>query len=278
MNVLGAFFRSDPYRSAWAWQSRALLVRHLRVHVRKWHTALLPPVCEPLIMLLAFGVGLGRQMGTLNWEGRPLDYLTYLAPGILAYAAFMTSFFQSLFSAYVRMHFQKTWEGQLTTQVSLEHVVWGEALWAATMATIYAVMVCLVLLGFGAAGMLTLHWQWLPMIVPLLFLTALAFSSVGLLFTALIPSIDHMGLPFFLVIMPIGFASSTYFPLPALPGLDQLVLINPLHHLAEGLRHLLILGTWSWHLAACAGLCIAMLMIMIPIDLRLLRKRVFGDG
>lgn len=267
-----------PFIPAVAWQSRAVLGRHIRVHLRKWHTALLPPVMEPLIMLLAFGVGLGSQMTALSWGGHPVDYLTYLGPGILAYTAFMTAFFQSLFSAYVRMHFQKSWEGQLTSQVRLEHVVWGEALWAAAMATAYATMVCLVLCGFGFAGWLHLHWIWLPAALPLLFFAALAFSAIGLLFTAILPSMDHMGLPFFLVIMPIGFASSTYFPLPHLPVLDQVALANPLHHLAEGLRWLLIDGQWTWHLAAAAGLCLLMLLVLVPIDLRLLRRRVFGDG
>jgi lipooligosaccharide transport system permease protein len=266
------------FSAAISWQSWAILGRHTRVHVRKWHTALLPPVCEPLILLLAFGVGLGRQMSTITWDGKAIDYLTYLAPGILAYTVFMTAFFQSLFSAYVRMHFQKSWEGQLTTQVRLEHVVWGEALWAASMATAYAVMVCCVLLGFGAGGWLTLHWWWMLAAVPLLFLAALAFSTMGLLFTATLPSMDHMGLPFFLVIMPIGFASSTYFPLPDIPGLSTVVQINPLHHLAEGLRQLLILGIPTWHLAAAALLSIIMILVLIPIDMRLLRRRVFGDG
>lgn len=263
---------------AFAWQSRAVVGRHVRVHVRKWHTAMLPPVCEPLIMLLAFGVGLGRQMSGLSWDGQPISYLTYLAPGILAYTAFMTAFFQSLFSAYMRMHYQKSWEGQLTTQVRLEHVVWGEALWSATMATAYAMMVCVVLLAFGAAGSLHLHWAWLPLAIPLLFIAALAFSSIGLLFTAILPSMDHMGLPFFLVIMPIGFASSTYFPLPDIPVLAQVVQINPLHHLAEGMRWLLISGTPTWHLAAALGLCLLLLAILVPIDMRLLRRRVFGDA
>ena len=268
----------NVFASAVDWQSRALVGRHIRVHLRKWHTALLPPVCEPLIMLLAFGVGLGRQMGNMSWGGHPIDYLTYLAPGILAYTAFMTAFFQSLFSAYIRMHFQKSWEGQLTTQVRLEHVVWGEALWSAALATAYAVMVCLVLLAFGLAGSLHLHWAWMPVAIPLLFLAALAFSSVGLLFTATLPSMDHMGLPFFLVIMPIGFASSTYFPMPDIPVLTQAVQFNPLHHLSEGMRWLLIDGVPTWHLAAAAGLCVLVLVVLMPIDMRLLRKRVFGDG
>ena len=268
----------NPYAPAIAWQSRAILARHLRVHLRNWYTATLPPVCEPLIMLLAFGVGLGGQIGTVTWSGQPIDYLHYLAPGILAYTAFMSSFFQSLFGAYIRMHFQKSWEGQLTTQVRLEHVVWGEALWAATLATAYAVIVCLVLAVFGVAGKLTLHWEWMPVAVPLLFFTALAFSAMGLFFTAMIPSIDHMSLPFFLVIMPIGFASSTYFPLPNIPVLTVVAQLNPLHHLAEGLRSLLLIGKPDWHLAAAAGLCLLLLIVLVPIDMRLLRKRVFGDG
>jgi lipooligosaccharide transport system permease protein len=268
----------NPYLPAFAWQSRAILGRHIRVHLRNWHTATVPPVCEPLIMLLAFGIGLGRQIGSIEWGGGQLDYLHYLAPGILAYTTFMSSFFQSLFGAYVRMHFQKSWEGQLTTQVRLEHVVWGEALWAATLATAYSVVVCVMLAIFGAAGWLTLHWMWLPLVIPLLFLMALAFSAVGLWFTSLLPSIDHMSLPFFLVILPIGFASSTYFPMPPLPYLDIVVQANPLHHLAEGLRQLLLHNRPTWHLAAAAGLCLMVLALLIPLDMRLLRKRVFGDA
>lgn len=268
----------NDYAPALAWQSWAVLGRHVRVHLRKWYTALLPPVGEPLVMLTAFGLGLGRQIGGVSWNGREVDYLTYLAPGILAYTAFMTAFFQSLFTAYIRMHYQKSWEGQLTTQIRLEHVVWGEALWAAAMATAYAVMVCVVLVVFGAAGWIHLHWAWLPVTLPLLFLAALAFSALGLLFTALLPSMDHMTLPFFLVILPIGFASNTYFALPDVPWLQAIAQANPLLQLADGLRGLLIDGKPTWRLAAACGLFVLMLGILIPVDMRRLRRRVFGDN
>jgi ABC-type polysaccharide/polyol phosphate export permease len=87
-----------------------------------------------------------------------------------------------------------------------------------------------------------------------------------------------MSLPFFLVIMPIGFASSTYFPLPDVPWLMAASQLNPLHHLSEGMRGLLLHGQPTWHLAASAGLCVLLLVALIPLDMRLLRKRVFGDG
>ena len=84
----------NAFTSALAWQSRAILARHIRVHLRNWYTATLPPVCEPLILLLAFGVGLGAQIGAIVWRGQSFTYLDYLAPGMLAYTAFMSSFFQ----------------------------------------------------------------------------------------------------------------------------------------------------------------------------------------
>ena len=137
----------------------------------------------------------------------------------------------------------------------------------------------LVLAGFSVAGWLHLHWTSVFLLVPLLFLAALAFATLGLLFTALVPTIDHMSIPFFLVIMPLGFASSTYFPLEGdSPWTQAWLILNPLHHLAEGIRLLLLAGEPNRHLAAACGLFLLMIAILIPLDERLLRRRVLGEG
>ncbi|MEZ5580524.1 MAG: ABC transporter permease [Candidatus Competibacteraceae bacterium] len=142
--------------------------------------------------------GIGWLHSGVRLRGRPISYLAYLAPGMLAYTAFMTAFFQALFAAYIRMHYQKTWEGQLVTQLRLEHVVWGEVLWATTLGTVYALIVTLVLWqGSPDRLVATAHWAGAFLVLPLLFLAALAFATLGLLFTALVPSIDHMNIPFF---------------------------------------------------------------------------------
>jgi lipooligosaccharide transport system permease protein len=266
------------YLAVTAWQSWSVLMRHLTVYMRNWHTAALPPILEPIILLLVFGVGLGSNIPAFDWKGQNISYLTYLAPGILAYTAFMTAFFQALFAAYIRMHYQKTWEGQLTTQVRLEHVVWGEVLWAATLGLVYCIIVIFVLIGFAVSGWLDLHWSGLLLTLPLLFLAGVAFAALGMLFTAIVPTIDHMNIPFYLVIMPLGFASNTYFPLESDHLLAQAwLLINPLHHLAEGIRVLMLSGLFSFHLPAAVALFGLMILILLPVDLRLLRRRVLGE-
>jgi lipooligosaccharide transport system permease protein len=262
--------------AALEWQSRAVVLRHLRVYLHNWHTAFLPPVFEPVTMLLAFGLGLGGYVADLEWQGRLVDYPTYVAPGLLAYAAFMTAVFQALFAAFIRMRYQRTWEGQLTTQVELRHVVWGEVLWAALLATIYVAIVALVLMLFVLLGLVDLRVAALPLALPVAFLGGCGFAAFGLCFTALVPTIDHMNLPVFLVVIPMGLLSGTYFPITH-PALAALSAANPLYHLAQSYRGLLLGGPVGVHLASLACLSLVLVLLLVPLDLHLLRRRVLGD-
>ena len=263
--------------AAFEWQSRAVVGRHLRVYLKNWHTSFLPPVMEPITMLLAFGLGLGAYMSAgIEWNGRRLGYMDFVAPGMLAYATFLTAALQSLFGAFIRMRYQRTWDGQLTTQIELRHVVWGEILWAAVLTTSYVAMVALVLSGCQALGLIHLELGLLPLAIPIVFVSACAFAALGLCFTALAPTIDHINLPLFLVILPMGFVSGTYFPL-AHPVMAAISTVNPVYHLAEGLRDLLHGAGGLGHFASLAFLVAMMLGVLVPLDMRLLRKRVLGD-
>jgi lipooligosaccharide transport system permease protein len=262
--------------AALEWQSRAVVARHLRVYLRNWHTAFLPPAIEPLTMLVAFGMGLGGYVAHLRWHGQEIDYLTYVAPGLLAYATFMTAIFQALFAAFIRMRYQRTWEGQLTTQIELAHVVWGEVLWAGLLATMYVAIVAVVLTVLRLSGVLAIAVGPLPALLPLAFVAGCAFAALGLCFTAILPTIDHMNLPVFLLVIPMGMMSATYFPLEH-PALVALSLANPLYHLAQAFRGVLLGGPVIGHLVGVLALAAVMLAVLVPLDLRLLRRRVLGE-
>src|SRR5687768_8593100 len=262
--------------AAFAWQSRAVVERHLRVHLRNWHTAFLPPALEPVTSLLAFGLGLGSYVGVLAWHGRDVPYLSFIAPGMLAYTTFMTAMFQSLYAAFIRMHFQKTWEGQLTTQVELRHVIWGEVLWAAVLTTMYFAIVSVVLVLCRLAGLVEIDVTMLPLLLPLAFVGACAFGALGLCFTALVPSIDHMNVPLFLLVLPMAMVSGTYFPMQH-PWLAVVSVPNPLYHLAETNRALLLHGPVAGHLTAALAIFVVMIGVLVPLNVRLLRRRVLGE-
>jgi lipooligosaccharide transport system permease protein len=262
--------------AAFHWQSRAVVGRHLRVYLRNWHTAFLPPAMDPITMLLAFGLGLGGRLVHLTWRDRDIGYMTFVAPGMLAYAAFTTSMFQGLYAAFIRMRYQRTWEGQLTTQVEMRHVVWGEILWAALLATTYVTIAATVLAGCRAVGLLELDVVAIPLVLPITFVAACAFASLGLCFTAVVPTIDHMNLPVFLLVLPLAFASGTYFPLEH-PLVLRVASVNPVYHLAETFRGVLLGAPIASHLSALVVLVASMLVVLVPLDVRLLRRRVIGD-
>jgi lipooligosaccharide transport system permease protein len=260
------------------WRSWAVFRRNARVYLRNWRTAFLPPAMEPIIYFLAMGLGLGGYVETLRWHGRELTYTEFIAPGMLAYTAFATPFFEALYSAYVRMFYQKTWDGILATQVELHHLVWGEILWAGARGTMNSAVVAAVLGGFHAFGAVELEWQWLFVLPFACGLAGCAFAAFALLFTALVPSIDHMNYPAFLVAMPLGFLSGTFFPLePESPAVRFVVELNPVYHLAESFRALLTAGTIGLEAAKLAATTLVLLAIVVPLLMRLMRKRVLGD-
>jgi ABC-type polysaccharide/polyol phosphate export permease len=80
----------------------------------------------------------------------------------------------------------------------------------------------------------------------------------------------------FLLVLPMGLLSSTYFPLEH-PVLIALNVVNPLHHLAQAFRGILLGGPVAAPLAGALILSALLLAILVPLDLRLLRRRVLGD-
>jgi len=85
-----------------------------------------------------------------------------------------------------------------------------------------------------------------------------------------------MNLPIFLLVLPLGFASATYFPLQH-PTLVAIATFNPLYHLAEGLRALLLGGPALYHLAVLTASCVVLIVVLVPLEMRLLQRHVLGE-
>lgn len=264
-------------RTGLDWRSAAVLRRNALVYLRNWRTAFLPPALEPVVYLLAIGIGLDRYVAGLEWGGRKLDYPNFVGPGLLAYTAFVTPFYESLYSAYVRMVYQRTWDGILATQVELPHLVWGEILWSATRGLMNAAAVSAVLAAFTAAGILDLHVGGLVALLPVVFFAGLGFAAAGLIFTAIVPAIDHMNYPVFLIGLPISFFSNTFFPVD-IGALDPILHVNPVFQLAELCRSVLVLGTPSWHLAGFVVASGALLALLAPLAIKLSDRRIHREG
>ena len=259
------------------WRSVAVLKRNARVYLTNWKTAFFPPAMEPIAYLIIFGVGLGGFVEGIPYEGRNIGYGSYIAPGLLAYSAFTTPYYECLYSSYVRMLYQKTWDGILATQVELPNVVWGEILWAGTRGFMNTAIVAVVIVVCRALGIVDVELQWLWAALPLVFMVGWLFGAFGLIFTASIPSIDHMNYPVFLIGFPLSLTSNTFFPLPEKhPWLHWVVEVNPIAQLAETFRGLLLGGPWTDHAWKLIALWLPMCAVCVLAAQYLTRRRLLG--
>ncbi len=266
-------------KALWSWKSWAVTRRHAFVYLRNWKTAFIPPAMEPVVFFLAFGLGLAGYVETLSWEGKPIAYGNYVAGGIIAYTGFGTAFYEALYGAYVRMFYQKTWDGILGTQVELEHIVWAEILWAGLRATMNGIVVCAVLAVFHLLGLIDIHLNMLVVMPLLTFVSGCAFAAFGMIFTAIVPAIDHMNYPVFLIGIPLSLLSNTYFPVHSDIFLVQLLIeLNPIYHFAESARTLILLGQFDWYVPKLLLSSIGLLLLSTFAAQRLIYRRVLSSS
>src|SRR5215468_8559808 len=148
-----------------------------------WKGTTFSSVLEPIVYLLAFGLGLGA---TLVDEVEGVPYIQFVGTGMVATAVIFSSALPSMFGTFVKHRFQNTYEAILAAPVDVEELVSAEMLWIGARASIYGCFPLLVTILFGldpAPGML---------LVPLFcFFTALGFAGFGVAVAAIVAKIDQ---------------------------------------------------------------------------------------
>ncbi|QLH75730.1 MAG: ABC transporter permease [Methanomassiliicoccales archaeon] len=218
-----------------SWRSLAVWRRNRDVFLRTWKTNFLPSFLEPVLYLLAMGMGFGVLISSdLRFHDMEVGYIEFLAPGLIAISIMYGAFFECTYGSFVRMHYQKTFDAMIATPLSIEDVIVGEMLWGATKSFLNASIVLLVISLFGLASLPGL------LLVPLVaFLGGLMFASIAMLFTSVTPNMDSFNWPFFLLITPMFLFSGTFFPLYVLPGWAEAVALTlPLTHVSILVRDL----------------------------------------
>jgi len=216
-----------------------------RRHFLVWRKLALPSILgnlgEPLIMLFGLGYGLGAVMGEIGG----VSYFAFLAAGFVASSTMYAASFEALFSAFSRMHVQKTWEAIVNAPMTLDDVLLGEWAWAVTKSLASGICMLAVIALFGyARSALALA------AIPAAALVGLTFGGIGLCVNALANGYDFFSYYMTLVLAPMMMLSGVFFPVDQLPAAVRMIaLALPLYHGVEIVRPLL-LGTVPSNLLA----------------------------
>ncbi len=245
-----------------------VFLRNLLVWRKLAIPSLVGNIAEPLMWLVAFGYGMGALVGHIAVDGTPVPYILFLASGSICMSAMNAASFEALYSAFSRMHVQKTWEGIMNTPVGLDSVLLAELLWAGFKAlfTVTAILLVMLALGISHAPKLLVAW-------PVLLCVGVMFSAIALIFNALAKGYDFFTYYFTLVLTPQMFLSGVFFPREQLPPLvhalsDWLPLTN-----AVELVRPLFMDRWPEHTLRHGLVLVATTTVAFWVALALTRRR-----
>ncbi len=208
------------------WQRHFLVWRKLAV------PSILGNLADPLIMLFGLGYGLGAVLGDIGGT----SYFSFLAAGFVASSTMYAATFESLFSAFSRMHVQRTWEAIVNAPMTLEDVLAAEWVWAASKAFAAGACMLAVITALGFAS-----FPWALAAIPVVVLVGLAFAALGLSINALATGYDFFSYYMTLVLTPMMMLSGVFFPVDQLPAAIQLAAqALPLYHGVQLVRPLLL--------------------------------------
>ena len=246
-------------RHLYVWRRNSLVWRKLAI------PSMLGNLADPLLYMLGLGYGLGAMLSDVG--GVP--YIAFLASGIVCSSTMMSASFEAMYSGFSRMHVQKTWDAIINAPVTLDDVLLGEAVWAASKSVLSGIAVLLVATALGLTQSALALW-----VIPVVFMTGLVFAGMGLIMTAISPSYDFFMFYFTLAITPMMLLCGVFFPLARLPGTVQTAAqVLPLTH-AVALARPLMQGSVPTDIALHLAVLIAYAAVSFYLALILTRHRL----
>jgi lipooligosaccharide transport system permease protein len=235
-----------------------VLVRELINFGSYWRSTTFSATVEPTIFLLAFGLGIGA----LIKQVQGVDYIEFVATGVVATTVVFSSAFPAMFQTFVKSRFQRLYESILATPVNVSELVTAEMLWSAIRTGGYALAPIAVAVGFG------LRPGWgVVLVPPIAFITAFGFAGFGITIAARAKAMTSFNYIISGLLTPLVLIAGAYFPISEMPDWARaLNNLNPLYHCVELVRHvvfgnevgsdlvhlgaLLLFGALMWRLAS----------------------------
>jgi ABC-2 type transport system permease protein len=182
---------------------------------------------QPLLFLFVMGTGLGSVISTSD----DVDFKTFLFPGVLAMSVLFMAVFAGISLVWDR-EFGFLRE-MLVAPISKAAIIVGKCVGGATSATLQA---CIVLALAPLAGVPYSVTLILTLLVCL-FLGSMMLTSLGVVLSARIKTIQAAMPMTQMLIMPMMFLSGALFPLANLPTwLSVLTKLNPLTYAVQPMR------------------------------------------
>jgi oleandomycin transport system permease protein len=257
--VSGVAARMAPLRHAVALARRSL--------IKTWRTpeALIDVTLQPVIFLLMFTYIFGGAIA----GGSQHAYLQYLLPGMLGQSIAMAgvAIGQNLNADISKGVFDRFRSLPIARSAPLVGAVLADV--------VRYLILCVITIGFGFLIGFRVQTGLVPTLaaigVSLAF--ALCFCWISVFVGMTVRSPGAVQGVMFLLVLPLSFGSSTFVRTETLPGwLQAFVSVNPINHLVETVRGLMIGGPVAGPLGWTVTWMGVLLVVFVPLALRGYRR------
>lgn len=259
----------NQYKAPSMW-SRIISVwyRHVRVYLSNFISNAVPPFFEPLIFLAGLGLGLGAYIQTMG----SMNYLLYLASGLIVTSSMYTASFECTYGTFIRLEFDGVYDGMLGAPVSYYNLIIGEILFAGTKGFFFSLAVLIVTVVLGVID------YPLSLLTPIIgFITGLLFATLSMLITSFVKNINHFNFYFTGLLSPMFFFSGVVFPVENLPkALQYVAELIPLTHVVRLARAFCFPGGLNAGLLLDLLYCVVFILAAGWFAIKGLKKRMIA--
>ena len=143
MSTSATLLRPPELSLRWipVWRRNLLVWRKLAI------ASVLGNIADPLLYMLALGYGIGAFIPEIGG----MTYIAFIGTGMVCQSAMFTASFEGMYSAFSRMHVQRTWDAIINAPLSLDDVLFAEWIWAASKSVISVLAILGVIMVLGSA-------------------------------------------------------------------------------------------------------------------------------
>jgi ABC-2 type transport system permease protein len=204
---------------------KGVLYREINVFRKKAKKQIAASSLSPLLFLVAFGWGFGREVTV---DGLP--YISFLIPGLITMSSLNQSYGISQELNISRFYFH-VFDEFLIAPISHVEIVLGEAFYG-----IFKAMISIVLI-FLYAALFSVELILNPVFFLAIFLHTFLFATLGVTMAMVVRDHGSQATVNTFVITPMIFLCGTFFPVDKLPMIFQgIVHILPLTYSTKVIR------------------------------------------
>jgi len=211
--------------------ARAILIgveKHWTWYQRNWRSTAISSFLQPVLFLLAMGVGFGSQVQPGEATGGQ-TYLVYLAPALVVVTTVQNATWESTYAVLSAFIWQKSYWGAVVTPVTPGQIFAAQLAWIGLRLVSSAVVFLAVAALLGAVA-----GPGVLLALPFAVLAGLAFAAPVVAFAATREGAEGFTGLFRFVVIPMTLFTGAFFPISQLPDwLRPVAWITPMWHGVE---------------------------------------------